>query len=383
MQDRVPLYPGRVTLTPVSGQANTYDMARADQPSQEGTPLNKGSLLKDSTAALFGLGADAVPDDALALLGKYNQYWWKRRSLDITYPISVATQATTIFSANSSQSPNSVSYSDSVSAGENGVTLVNPSTVAINRGTASDGVTVSNNLFPGKYVTGVVGDSGGKIDGVYLIGDNPSFRFNSSGNPYTNYAYLVTSRTVYQYGDWEYVQSNDRNAYPDSGTSGGYEYQYLGVPFNNTLLPKFALLKEIVTTEAVTGGVLEVDLSDIDFSKYAYVHVDVKMNATTQVYYYINNSTSHCTYGELNINGNSGAISGSECLGSFGDNERYKFAPWISFNVGYNGARFVNCTRHNCLGVNPYVTFSQLQSMQFQCQGTIKVDSVIRVWGEG
>lgn len=65
MQDRVPLYPGRVTLTPVSGQANTYDMARADQPSQEGTPLNKGSLLKDSTAALFGLGADAVPDDAL------------------------------------------------------------------------------------------------------------------------------------------------------------------------------------------------------------------------------------------------------------------------------------------------------------------------------
>ncbi len=65
MQDRVPLYPGRVTLTPVSGQANTYDMARADQPSQEGTPLNKGSLLKDSTAALFGLGTDAVPDDAL------------------------------------------------------------------------------------------------------------------------------------------------------------------------------------------------------------------------------------------------------------------------------------------------------------------------------
>lgn len=68
MKDRVPLYPGRVKLTPVSGQENTYDMVRADSPTQDGTPLNKDSLLKDATAALFGLGADAVPDDVLALI---------------------------------------------------------------------------------------------------------------------------------------------------------------------------------------------------------------------------------------------------------------------------------------------------------------------------
>ena len=63
MQDRVSLYPGRVTLTPVQGQENTFDMVRADQPTQEGTSLNKASLLKDQTAALYGLGNDAVPDD--------------------------------------------------------------------------------------------------------------------------------------------------------------------------------------------------------------------------------------------------------------------------------------------------------------------------------
>ena len=68
MQDRIPLYPGRVTLTPVSGQANTYDMARADQPTKEGTPLNKATFLKDSTAALYRLGEDAVPDDVLIKL---------------------------------------------------------------------------------------------------------------------------------------------------------------------------------------------------------------------------------------------------------------------------------------------------------------------------
>lgn len=68
MQDRVSLYPGRVKLAPVAGQENTYDMVRADSPTQEGTPLNKDSLLKDDTAALYGLGVDAVPDDVFALL---------------------------------------------------------------------------------------------------------------------------------------------------------------------------------------------------------------------------------------------------------------------------------------------------------------------------
>ena len=68
MQDRVPLYPGRVTLTPVDGLTNTYDMARADEPTQEGTPLNKATFLKDSTASLLGLPNSAVPDDALKVL---------------------------------------------------------------------------------------------------------------------------------------------------------------------------------------------------------------------------------------------------------------------------------------------------------------------------
>ena len=70
MKDRIPLYPGRVKLNPVTGQENTYDMVRADSPVQEGTPLNKASLLKDATAVLYGMGVDAVPDDILSILSK-------------------------------------------------------------------------------------------------------------------------------------------------------------------------------------------------------------------------------------------------------------------------------------------------------------------------
>lgn len=68
MKDRIPTYPGRVKLTPVTGQADTYDMVRADEPVQEGTPLNKMTLLQDATAALYGLDGSAVVDDVLGKL---------------------------------------------------------------------------------------------------------------------------------------------------------------------------------------------------------------------------------------------------------------------------------------------------------------------------
>lgn len=69
MKDRVPRFPGRVKLTPVSGQENTFDMVRADQPTQEGTPLSKANLLSDATASALGLTGDPTVDDALAKVG--------------------------------------------------------------------------------------------------------------------------------------------------------------------------------------------------------------------------------------------------------------------------------------------------------------------------
>lgn len=42
--DRVPTYPGRVTLTPVIDQQNVYDLVRADNAIEQGTPINKQLL---------------------------------------------------------------------------------------------------------------------------------------------------------------------------------------------------------------------------------------------------------------------------------------------------------------------------------------------------
>ena len=61
MKDRISAYPGRVKLTPVSGQTNIYDLERADQPTVEGTALNKANLLSDTAAAQ--VWGDSVPAD--------------------------------------------------------------------------------------------------------------------------------------------------------------------------------------------------------------------------------------------------------------------------------------------------------------------------------
>lgn len=68
MKDRVAVNPGRVLITPENGSPYYATMTRADNPTQEGTPLNKNSLLKDTTAALLGGNADMVPDEALVAL---------------------------------------------------------------------------------------------------------------------------------------------------------------------------------------------------------------------------------------------------------------------------------------------------------------------------
>lgn len=73
VEDRVSTYPGRIKLTAVSGQTGVYDMVRADEPVQEGTPLNKAlldqkayTLTSDVTVYVSTTGSDADGDGSSA-----------------------------------------------------------------------------------------------------------------------------------------------------------------------------------------------------------------------------------------------------------------------------------------------------------------------------
>lgn len=69
MKDRVPKYPGRVKITQSDGTSEYVTIERADEPvsGNEGTPLNKATLLSDDTATMIGFTSSDNPtvDDAL------------------------------------------------------------------------------------------------------------------------------------------------------------------------------------------------------------------------------------------------------------------------------------------------------------------------------
>lgn len=72
MKDRESLYPGRVEMTPVEGRENIYDFKRADEPTVEGTALDKRNLLPDYVAEALGLKAedDPTPADAFRAIAE-------------------------------------------------------------------------------------------------------------------------------------------------------------------------------------------------------------------------------------------------------------------------------------------------------------------------
>lgn len=75
MKDRVPTYPGRTKITREDGTVEHVILERADDPVEEGTPLNKGTLLDDTACTVLRIPPTAVPNDAFLALaagaGKY------------------------------------------------------------------------------------------------------------------------------------------------------------------------------------------------------------------------------------------------------------------------------------------------------------------------
>lgn len=65
MKDRISENPGRVKVTEEDGTSKYVTVERADDPTEEGTPLNRASLLSPKVQALLGLSDDATPSEAL------------------------------------------------------------------------------------------------------------------------------------------------------------------------------------------------------------------------------------------------------------------------------------------------------------------------------
>ena len=224
MKDRIPVNPGRVLVTPENGSAFYATMTRADNPTQEGDPLNKNTLLKDETAALFGLGADAVPNDVFSFLGKYNQHWWKVTATSVTDAHFTMGEL--------------VSYSNNKNAV--GAVYCKGSSIAVD----ADG----NLSIPGE-ISVTASSTEESVAGLYIRCANSDgtsvFYYCDSGATIKKYAIntvtiknyrIVTGHpAVTNVGAVTYLRSEDINAYPHSGIVNSLMYEYLGVPFENAV----------------------------------------------------------------------------------------------------------------------------------------------------
>nr|DAF98439.1 MAG TPA: hypothetical protein [Siphoviridae sp. ctwfx1] len=222
MQDRVSLYPGRVKLEPVAGQANTYDLTRADQPTQEGTPLNKASLLQDTTASAFGLGTDAVPDDALHLLSRFqrglgNEYIWAKEQWNWEVVKSNSTYSQILVKSGNTNRTY-VRYSDDIILDSDGnISLAEPITQIYPTYNSAGSLQLDN-----KYVQ--------LSSFSYADAEVQPVRFSDGVTFVSGDTYRLTYRIVdalYRRTLFGYVNSPSPDAYPPA-VSDGYTYNPLG-----------------------------------------------------------------------------------------------------------------------------------------------------------
>lgn len=204
--------------------------------------------LTNNTKTLYGLGTDAVPDDVFAWLGKYNQYWWKQRvyveSSGYEEKQTAASDSIYLQYTSSTTTSRTIKYADSIAIDQStgAVSLKNPSTVKVGY---QNGASALKNFLAGKYITNAH-TSPSKIFYIKTdIGTSASSTVGQLSVSYDDGYYYVritalglleiTSQTVdtSTIGDWSYLQSSDRNAYPDSGITDGYEYLYFGKPYEN------------------------------------------------------------------------------------------------------------------------------------------------------
>ena len=241
MTDRNVQFPNRYRLVKIPGTDDVFDVIPAPgEVFEEGDFLNKNSLLKDTTADLYGLGADALPDEVLAWIGKYNTHWWRRRTEDhkkrpATVSASSDLELTVHVTTNQNDPTTTVYYSD-------GASVTSTGKIVLDEPVSSFQVTYKSiPTQPNKSTYFQVGSLSGKV-----------FRGNLSTLTTYNKAYgsyyrrgVVISKSSYSncivedyisgYGEWEYLHDTDRNAYPDGGVANGFEYEYLGIPLKNSV----------------------------------------------------------------------------------------------------------------------------------------------------
>lgn len=210
----------------------------------------KNQTLTDSVKAAFGLSNSGNPNDVLAYLGKFAQHCWRRKSLVTATKYRIKeTDFADKYSRGSVhlyKKVGTIYYGDDFVFDEDSGTISLKNQVQWTSGAASD--------LKGKYIRSTNGAIKASEDGssatetnvtdVIYYPTNAEHRFlNPDDNLYWSYGFVAITSESYKVnvGGYDYVFSPNSWTYPEAGTSGNFEYTYVGIPFENTIyIPKFA-----------------------------------------------------------------------------------------------------------------------------------------------
>lgn len=245
MENLVPLGTGNSRLMKSNIPANTtlaqiiqmwnngtfpYDIGPLNSAgiSQQGTPLNKDTLLKDSTAALYGLTNTAVPDDVLNVLSRFqsglgNEYLWEKSILEYSVNLSRKSEGSNwIFSYNSPPESIIVEYSSEVYGNsDQKILLKRPNSIEV---TASTSVSTLQSLLRGKFV---YQDTNGTRLSPIKIGEDAVLSMPNGLNSLMITTWYTTSIGDEQSVSSGYVNSPSSDTYPPE-VPDGYTYTALG-----------------------------------------------------------------------------------------------------------------------------------------------------------
>lgn len=251
----------------VQGNLNTHTSNKNNPhgvtAAQVGT-YEAEKIMASGIPAMFGLGAGAVPSDVLAYLGKYAQHWWRRRTPAISGYVEVKEKVSKMYTIVGLD--RTVKYSKNIKIDKQtgAISLVNPKSLTCVRNTYGPTDFMSTLCAESPLYFTAKGNN--DYETLYYLPSKSTYYDRSwTENPYTLVGYYNSNTNVMyveiassapdskkaslvtsfynngEPGEWEYLQSSDRSAYPDSGEQDGYEYQYLGVPFDNAVTsPKIA-----------------------------------------------------------------------------------------------------------------------------------------------
>ncbi len=192
---------------------------------------SKSETLTNDTSQMFRLN-NGTPEQVMQYLGKYAQYWWKKEILAHYDPVRVlgsgSIYTTTI------RSTNTVSVYYSASLNQNGQYFVLDGSSYVS--VSYRGWVVNQEILQGKYISFNFGD---RLTQIFYLPSNVTLGWNELGGSKYSFDADSFETITTKYVDTQffgYVQSNNRNAYPDSGEQDGYNYTYLGVPLSNAAL---------------------------------------------------------------------------------------------------------------------------------------------------